>query len=408
MAITITTQPNGSILHLAYNPILYQFSSDTTDIQYCIVEVLADGVRISATSVTPDLGTTDEFTLDISSIVQTHLSNSLNAIGSNGFNFANNGKESFKLKIYEAYLNVSSELTTAYNPDDANNSSYDFQTVDIVGVNWAVDYIDRQGLDITNYEFSDSRSGTKFLTTSPLTKEIEANQNEFLGIGSYVATGIKGYSLEILTYDSSDALLNTDTIALTEWNTGYASLHSVIDDIYIDVAIGTQNLINEGISLTNVAYYTVKMINTSGDRSETRRFNIVSSCGDDVRLHWFNKFGKQESMTFKGNIVETLTNSSTSYEKALPVAYSSENRGTSTIQNIRSNNFTAYSKSIGRETYYHALSILDNNMAFIEIDGNYFPITIDDVSVVKRDEQDMPIQFALKYRYSNRDKGLRG
>ena len=54
------------------------------------------------------------------------------------------------------------------------------------------------------------------------------------------------------------------------------------------------------------------------------------------------------------------------------------------------------------------MSIMNNNNAYIEVSGNYHAITIDDLSVTKRNEKDMPIQLSLSYRLANRDKGLRG
>ena len=81
---------------------------------------------------------------------------------------------------------------------------------------------------------------------------------------------------------------------------------------------------------------------------------------------------------------------------------------TTTIQNVRSNGFTAYSKTLGRETYQFALTALDNNQAYIEVDNQYHAIIIDDISVVKSDEENIPVQFALNYRLANRYKGLRG
>jgi len=407
MAITITSTQPVSELNPVYLPIVYTFDSDNVNIEYCIVEVFIDDVRQAAVSVQPDLGTSDEFTLDISGIVQEFLSTTLNTLGSNGFNFSNDGKANVKLRLYEAYDN-SGVLTTAYDPDNSNNLSYDAISDYIVIANWVEGHFDLASYTYNDYEFENARTGTKFLSLSPLVKEIELGQNEFLGIGSYDSAGLKDYSIEVLTYDSSDALLNTDTIALTEWNTGYAQLNDVIDDVYMNVAIGTQNLINEGISLTNVAYYTVKMINVSGDRSETRRYNIVEACDKDVRVHWFNKFGQQESYTFKGNEVEVVSTKSTSFEKALGTTYNSSDRGTTTIQNVRTNEFTAYTKTVGRDTYQFVLTALDNNDAYVEIAGNYFAITLDDISVVKVDEENIPIQFGLKYRLSNRYKGLRG
>jgi len=47
-------------------------------------------------------------------------------------------------------------------------------------------------------------------------------------------------------------------------------------------------------------------------------------------------------------------------------------------------------------------------MAFVEINNNYFPIIIEDGTILKTDEKDMPIQFVLNYSFANATKGIRG
>ena len=408
MAITITSQPTTSQINLSYFPVVYKFTSNAgADLVSCIIEVLIDGVRVSAKSVQKDIGSSNAFTVDISNELIKNTSSGLVTLGSYDTIQDLTNLCKFKIKIYEV-TNPSGTLTTSYDPDDASNSSYQKITADCVAGNWIESQYDYASFNYVDYQFSDSTTNRKFLTESPLTKDIELGQNEFLGIASYVPLGTYGYKLEVLTYNASNALLNTDYINITQWATTWSNLEDVIDDCYLYLGVGTSNLIASGVSLTSVAYYTVRIINTAGDRSELRRYNIVESCNTDVRLHWFNKFGKQESLTFKGNIIEGIDYKSSSYEQALPITYSSSSRGTATIQTIRSNNFTIYTKSIGRLAYQHAMSIMNNNNAYIEVSGNYHAITIDDLSVTKRNEKDMPIQLSLSYRLANRDKGLRG
>ena len=409
MAITISlaNQPELSELHLAYRPLVYKFSSDDGDIVSCVVEILADDVRVSARSVQPDINTANEFTIDISSEAVKHVESTLSTLGGNGIITDADAVNNFRIKIYEV-TQPASVLVTDYDPSNANNINYDAITTQIVVSNWTETHLDYNSYVLTDFLFNDSLTDSKFLSESTLVKDIELDQNEFLGFCYYTPVSTKDFEIEVLTYDSSGALLNTDLIKLTTWVTSWTNLIDIEDQVYYYAGVGTQNLINEGVSLTNVSYYTVQLVNSVNNISELRRYNIVTSCPDDVRLHWFNKYGKQDSMTFKGNSSESVSMSTTSYEKALPNTYSSENRGTATIQNIISNEFTVYSKSIGRDSYQFATSILNNNMAYVEIDGSYFPIQIIDTAVVKADRDNMPIQFSLTYRFANRDKGLRG
>ena len=80
MAITFITQPTSNTPHLVMgkDKIIVQFSSNNTDIVSCIVEVLVDSVRVSATNIQPDIGTTDEFTIVLDDVLANHLGFNLN------------------------------------------------------------------------------------------------------------------------------------------------------------------------------------------------------------------------------------------------------------------------------------------------------------------------------------------
>ena len=78
MAITAITTPSAPTL--AYQPIIFKLESDEATIVNLIVEVFIsfdggiNGDRVAAISVSPDLGTVDEFTFDIQEIVKKHVS----------------------------------------------------------------------------------------------------------------------------------------------------------------------------------------------------------------------------------------------------------------------------------------------------------------------------------------------
>tara|TARA_R110000803_G_scaffold12889_7_gene36527 strand:- start:173 stop:1381 length:1209 start_codon:yes stop_codon:yes gene_type:complete len=402
MAITLSTEASG--INLAYQPVLYEFSSNHADIQSCVVEVLIDTVRVSATSVQPDLGTTNEFTFDASTECEKNTGFTLNTLGSNGVIATSTGLKDVKIKIYEVTLNPSTGLlVTAYDPDDANNSNSDKVSTTAIVYNWTENHLTTNSFDFTDYQLTANTK--KFLTASPSVKKIELLQDEFIGILWYAGVASKNYKVEVLTYDVSNALLNTDFIAIADWNSAYVINPT---DTYLDVGIGTQNLVGSGVSFTNVVYYTIQVINDDGDMSELKRFNIVKDCDTDTRVHWVNKFGKQDSYTFKGNKTASSSSKATSFTKAKGIVYDPNERGISTIRNITEDNFTAYSDSIGRETYDFLTGLKDNNMAWVEIDNTYFPITIDDGSVFITNELDMSIQFVLSYKFSNLNKGLIG
>jgi len=317
--------------------------------------------------------------------------------------------ENISVKVYEVVL-TGGVIVTAYNPDISNNSSFDFHfsggTYSINAYNWTIDHFNYNSFNISDYQLTSTNR--KFLNNAPLIKDIELGVSEYLGLlNGYNASGVTfDFKLEVLTYDASGALLNTDYIDVTDWNTNH-SLNNPLKT-YLTIGVGTSNLINEGISLTNVSYYTVQLKEATNIASELRRFNISHVCEGDVRIHWSNNFGKQDSYTFKGNKIETLNHKAKTYLKAIGNTYSSEKRGTTVMQNISSTSFEIFTDSIGRNDYEFLASMLTNKNAFIEDNGSYYPIIIEDGSKLIRNEKNVPIQFKLVYSFANDTKGLRG
>jgi hypothetical protein len=408
MAITLITDPTSPVL--AYSPVMFQLNSNNADIVHLIIETVVsyDGsvtsIRKSATSIQPNLTTTNEFTFDVSDILSANLSFILKTLGASAvINDTDNLQ--FRIKAYEVTENPTTKLLeTNYDPADANNTNFNYQSSTFAAFNWSESHFSLNIFNVNDYALNtDDRL---FLTEGTNPKTIELNQNEFLGMGfAFSFGGVKNYKIEVLTYNSVNALLNTDLIDVTQWN--QVNVNSLTDP-YLDAPVGTQNLINAGISLTNVAYYTIRLINDDGDRSELRRYNIIEGCPTDLRVHFVNKFGKQDSITLKGNQIEGYTNKSIRYQKALSSIYSSSDYGSAVVRNTKIKNFTAYSKTIGRDTLAFAQSMLTNNMAWIEVDSSYFSIIIDDGSGVKVNEHNMPIQFILNFSLANNERGLRG
>ena len=409
MAISLITSPTSPVL--AYSPVMFQLNSNNADIVHLIIETDisyntgVSSTRISATSVQPNLGTTNEFTFDISDVLNSNLNFILKTLGVSSVTKTDDSL-TYRIKAYEVTKNPSTKLLeTNYDPANANNNGFQYVSAIQAAFNWSESHFNLNSFNLNDYFLtSDDKL---FLTEGANPKTIELNQNEFLGMGmvAFSTGGSLNYKIKILTYNSANALLNTDLIDVPQWNS--FTMQPYVNP-YLDVPVGTQNLINAGISLTNVDYYTIRLINDDGNKSELRRYNIVDGCPTDLRVHFVNKFGKQDSITLKGNQIEGYTNKSNRYQKALSSTYSSSDYGSAIVRNTKVKNFTAYSKSIGRDTLAFAQSMLTNNMAWIEVGGSYFSIVIDDGSGIKINEQNMPIQFILNFSLANNERGLRG
>jgi hypothetical protein len=409
MAITAISNPPQ--LNLAYRPMVYKWSSNASDLQYCIIEILNDGTRIAAKSIQLDLGSSTNFTVNINDIIQDNIGFELNTLGSTGVITPTNNSgrmENISVKVYEVVL-TGGVLVTAYNPDNANNSNFDFNfsggLASINAYNWTISHFDYNSLNISDYQLTSTNR--KFLNNAPLIKDIELGVSEYLGLlNGFNAPATFDFKLEILTYNSSNALLSTDYINVTDWNINNSSNN--LEHTYLTIGVGTSNLTALGVSFTNVSYYTVQLKQSTNIASELRRFNISDVCDGDVRIHWANNFGKQDSYTFKGNKIETLNHKSKTYLKAIGNTYSSEKRGTTVMQNISNSSFEIFTESINKNDYDFLASMLINKNAFIEDSGSYYPIIIEDGSKLIRNELNVPIQFKLVYRFANDTKGLRG
>lgn len=403
MALTAITVPITPTL--AYKPIIFKIESDNTTIVNLIVEVDISedsGVtanRVSAVSASPDLGTVNEFTFDIQEVIKKHVSFKLKTLGSSTV-LNDIDSIQFRIKAYEVVL-TSGLLVTNYDASNANNTNFDYQSSAFASFNWRESHFDLASFDKNNYQLNGSAK--KFLSEAPSTKDIELGSNEFLGMAWTVSTGgVKNYLINILTYNNLGALLNTDNLSFTDWNTFVVNS---LTKPYLDVPVGTANLIAMGVSLTNVAKYTIQLVSDDGIRSEVKTYKIVDKCTTDARIHFVNKFGKQDSITLKGNQTEGIAYKSAVYEKALSTTYSSSDFGRAAIHNEIERNFTAYSKSISRNVLNFANSMLVTRTAWIEINNNYFSILIDEGSKVVRNEEDMPIQFVLNFSLANNEKG---
>lgn len=403
MAITAITTPSNPTL--AYQPIIFKLESNESTIVNLVIEVfitpaLGSGLnRVAAISVSPDLGTVNEFTFDIQEVIKKHLSFKLKTLGSstilNDFN-----NRLYTIRAYEVVL-TAGQLVTAYDPDNSNNTSFDYQPSSRTAFNWRESHLSLATFDKNNYKLNGITK--KFLSEAPSTKDIELGANEFLGMGwTNNPPPNKNIKIVILTYNSLGALLNTDNLIVSEWNISTAA--NFINP-YLDVPVGTANLLAMGVSLTNVAKYTIQLVNDDGAISELKTYNIIDGCSSDVRIHFINKFGKQDSITLKGNQTEGISYKSPIYEKALSTTYSASDFGRAVIHNELERNFTAYSKSIGRDVLTFANTMLVTRTAWIEINNNYFSILIDEGSKVVRNEQDMSIQFVLNFSLANNEKG---
>ena len=120
MAITLISSPTLGVAQAANgekDKMIFKFSSDDANIKSCIVEVLIDGVRVSALNVQPDLGTTDEFTVVLNEIVKNNLDFKLYTSVLSTYDTNDTGQKDYNIKVYEVIENPTTLLLeTNYGP----------------------------------------------------------------------------------------------------------------------------------------------------------------------------------------------------------------------------------------------------------------------------------------------------
>ena len=379
---TITGDP-----FVAYRPIVVLVLTTGSPVRI-ITDVKKNGTSVAVLDNT----VYTNWLLEISSVCQQNLSFTHKTLDSSGWIADTDGKADFSLDYYEVTLDSSGLPVTAYDPDatsltpDATSNAFEV-------LNWSLpveDYPSGTTSSINgSYSLSNwqmSSGAEKYLTDAPLIKNIELGQNEFLGVLSNTSPAY----FRVIVYDANDVALSDDTISL---GAGTVDYH--------DIAIGTANLVAAGISLTGAAYYTIRNYHTNNFNavSEQRRFNIVPSCATDVRVHWCNEYGKQDSYTFKGNKTKTVNTEQRLYRRA---SYNLDELGDQVYGNEKTDILRAYSKTESPDTIEWLSGMLLNKKVCIEQNGIYLPIIITDSEVIVSDDDNPTVQFSIEYVVSSK------
>lgn len=318
MAVTILQQPNqdGNIVgeyrvHSAYRPITLQVESDAANIARMKMVVYNPSNEIARMIVDPDLGTTDRFTFEISTILQEYISNSLpgrNITRANQDSMSDNLICRF-IEIYEVDGLLEEQTVFAA-------TAYPFSTHLAT-----LQHKEEQSLLPFRHRLI-TDTGVRFLTNAPTTKDIGMNESEWLSI------------IEMGAYPSGDFLKVRFTLHLVSGGTFQVQRVITSPSWWTVIGVGTANLPAWNIapySIADISRYDVQLVHQQGVSqvvvSETRTFNVRQYSCDTIRFHWLNRLGWWDSFTVDGRWVENIDTTSSKYRKALPANFSTEDRG---------------------------------------------------------------------------------
>jgi len=142
--------------------------------------------------------------------------------------------------------------------------------------------------------------------------------------------------------------------------------------------------------------------------SEVKKYIFKDACCDDIHIHWENKFGAQDSYTFKGRVVRGFKHESENYLKPNGNIIASTTRGAATLSNTVEHIFEVYSKSIKKSEVNWIQEMFYNKRAWTEEDGHLLPIIIENGTVIESDSENGTFQVSFEFSYANLTHGSRG
>lgn len=152
----------------------------------------------------------------------------------------------------------------------------------------------------SEYLFSSGDTGTKFLTNSPRNVEIRLDQRYYLGIMTRLYPSFEtAVQVEINTYDVNGTLI--DSIARVNPYTSIAN----DGNRFLNILVGAED-INKAIApldpviTSDVAYYTIQVVGTTGYTSELFTFTLNHKCTEYqvFQLFFLNRLGRFDAFSF--------------------------------------------------------------------------------------------------------------
>ena len=157
----------------------------------------------------------------------------------------------------------------------------------------------------------------------------------------------------------------------------------------------------------NNADYVLVYFEDSGNNpiTEKRRYNFKNKCGSGFRVHWQNPYGAQDSYTFEGLYEKGYKHKSKTYQQPLGISFIDQDRGLNVFSSELSEEFTIFSKGVGRAEKEWLSEMLRSKRAWIEIENRFYPIIINDGTFVPENSENTVFQFVISGMLANKSYG---
>lgn len=349
----------------AFNPVIWQVESDDTTIIFFRVEVYESTTSTLINNldlfVTPDNPTKSY--IDLSTILSNYVKGELDNDLSVNSKAVTKPLLAYRVVITEKLFN---STTSQIEDGDTYEDEEDINFV------W---YASMDSLRFNSFTASYDILNT-FLTNKPnlsITNDLSAESLYFLQKDEDVL------KLQVKTYDATQTLLNTYTSTITLGTNNMFRLH-----------ISPKALVlNLSVSFTNVAYYTVQLI----DESDIPKSSLITylyrdiDCNlESINLIWVNSLGGIDSYQFI-NPQESINVTKSLIQKSIYRIDEDENYSdvsadiynpSDTIINSRSqSSYKINSKELSNAEAYWFAELFQSKQVFAELsNGKLIPVKV--------------------------------
>lgn len=383
--INIYTTPTSGTDFFAYNDIYFDASSDDANIVRMYFDLYINDTYQTTLQKSPNLGTTNIFTINTKGILQDFLEDELNTTYS-GFavSEASTSACHFKIRAFEV-LDNGTTFDTSWAEDGAGTSYQESSNFD--GINGGVE----RNVTKSDYDAT-SGSAKKFLTNRPDSSKI-LNDTDFQ-IGFYTDAAQAG---AIITQQDSDQnTLSTHNVgAITpQYGKGWVHIDSSQFDPDLKFLLVVLNTAPLGIGQS---------------MSETRTYEVVDECNDKtIRLYWQNPLGGWDYYYFAGNRQVSHRANSRTFDKKLPRGYDQLDTE-ETVLNVNSNKtYRGFTRSEDKELIQWLTEIGRSEQVYWLDGSTYKPVIVTGQTQNVVNDRDVIMQYAVTFRLSSQEINQRG
>jgi len=310
MALTIEDQPTAALVRPTFAPIELLLSTDT-DISLvlgfkivCKVYLDPNGTdTLISTQQIYLIPNTTQAVFSVQDVIKSYVADSYSVINGDTVDVAETSLSDFRLtfeEFYDGALRGGSAISNLFTAWYASPSYVEFAANDWHNWQMKAGDIDKEFLNAYGnqaYKFTSFDLNDHWLKLKPTQKY------QIQWLQEYTASDA-GIEIHLDTFDSNFTSIISTTIAVGATNVGHYSLD-----------VGPAELAAHSwaasVVMTNVRYYVLTVFETNDPDQEMKSILFeVDSCDTNYtpyELHWLNRKGGYDSMTFDGKSKESTS-----------------------------------------------------------------------------------------------------